>query len=110
MNLPLWTMLAASDSTGLGLDLNVFLQYGVLGVISALLIWFAKGAYQRERDRADRGEEEARRLNELIRDRVLPVLASATTSVQESAELLRAFQRERELERLIKERIEKGGD
>lgn len=79
------------------LDLSIFAQYGVLGIIAAMLIVFAKGAHQRERDRADRMEEENKRLNTLILDRVIPALSSATRAAEESAELMNAMQREREI-------------
>jgi hypothetical protein len=84
--------------------LGTFTQYGVLGVIAAMLIWFAKGAHQRERERADRMEEENRRLNTLILDRVIPALTSATRAAEESAELLSAMQRERDLAKLAEQR------
>lgn len=90
---------AAEDGSG-SVDLTVFAQYGVLGIIAAMLIWFAKGAHQRERDRADRMEAENKRLNELILDRVIPALTSATRAIEESGELLNAIQREREYAQL----------
>lgn len=86
-----WAVLAGDT-----VDFTVFAQYGVLGVMTAILIWFAKGAYQRERDKVDRAEEENKRLNMLILDRVIPALTSATRAAEESAELLNAIQRERE--------------
>lgn len=82
------------------IDLTVFAQYGVLGIIAVLLIWFAKGAHQRERDRADRLENELRNLNQVILDRVIPTLTSATRAAEESTELLNAIQRERELSQI----------
>lgn len=91
---PLWY--AAGDGQ---LDLNVFAQYGVLGIVTAGLIFFAKGAHQREKDRADRLEEENRRLNNVIQDKVIPALTSATKAAEESANLLTAIQRERDLQR-----------
>ncbi len=97
----------AADPTG-SLDLAVFAQYGVLGIITLILIFFARGAYQRERDRADRIEQENQRLHELIIDRVIPALSSATRAAEESAELLAAMQRERELVQLLQRRIEGG--
>lgn len=92
----------ADPATG-SVDLSVLGQYGVLGVFTAGLIWFAKGAYQRERDRADRLEDENRKLNLTIQDRVIPVLMSATRAAEESANLLNALQRERELLRLTQQ-------
>ncbi len=89
--------LAVGDAA---IDLTIFAQYGVLGVIAALLIFFARGAHQRERDRADRMEAENKRLNELILDRVIPTLMSAARASEETTELLRAIQRERELQQI----------
>lgn len=100
-------VLAAADPTG-SLDLAVFAQYGVLGIITLILIFFARGAYQRERDRADRMEAENQRLHELIIERVIPALGSATRAAEESAELLAAMQRERELVQLLQRRLEGG--
>lgn len=90
-------------------DLTIFAQYGVLGIIAAMLIWFAKGAHQRERDRADRMEAENKRLNELILDRVIPALTSASRAAEESAELLNALQRERELAHLAEQQQPRRG-
>lgn len=94
-------LVAAGTSSGV--DLNVFAQYGVLGVIAAGLIWFARGAHQRERDRVDALEAENKRLNGIIQDRVIPALTSATRAAEESAELLHAMQREREQTRIIQQ-------
>lgn len=100
-------VILAADPSG-SLDLAVFAQYGVLGIITLILIFFARGAYQRERDRADRLEQENQRLHELIIDRVIPALGSATRAAEESAELLAAMQRERELVQLLQRRLEGG--
>ncbi len=112
---------AAGDGAA---DLAVFAQFGAVGIIAAMGIWFAKGAHQRERDhtdkahqrerdRADRLEAENRRLNDLILERVIPAMTAATSAAQESAQLLADLQRERELERLStdhKRRTQRGGD
>ncbi len=90
---------AAVDPAGT-IDLSIFAQYGVLGVLCLGLILFARTAYQRERDRGDRMEEENRKLNAAIQDRIIPVLLSATRAMEESAELMAAMQRERDLMRL----------
>jgi hypothetical protein len=87
-------MLAATAEAG-AVNLAVFAQYGVLGVVAVILIWFAKSAHQRERERADRLEEDNKRLNMLILDRVIPALTSATRAAEESADLLNAVLRER---------------
>jgi hypothetical protein len=99
----------AADPTG-SLDLAVFAQYGVLGILALMLIFFARGAHQRERDRADRLEAENQRLHELIIDRVIPALGSATRAAEEAADLLSAMQREREFAALaLRRRDLEGG-
>lgn len=108
-------VLFAAGGDGATVDFTVFAQYGVLGIVASLLIWFAKGAHQRERDRADRLEEDVKRLNALILDRVIPALTSATRAAEESADLLNAIHREREREREFTQLAEqrrrpKGGD
>jgi hypothetical protein len=103
-----WTVLADAAGT---VDYSIFAQYGVLGIVTAGLIWFAKGTHQRERERSDRLEAENRRLNEVIQDRVIPALTSATRAAEESTELLNAIQREREQQSLLNRRLRaKGGD
>lgn len=86
-----------------GLDLGQFAQFGVTGVIAVLGIVFAKGAYQRERDRADRLETENQRLHETLAERVIPALLSASRAAEESAELLAAMQRERDVARAVEQ-------
>lgn len=92
-----------ADATGT-VDLSVFAQYGALGILAAALLWYAKGATARERDqtdqqraRADRLEAEVQRLNSLIADRAIPALMAASRAAEESAALLSAVQREREI-------------
>lgn len=93
----------AADAGG-AVDLTVFFQYGVLGVIAAILIWFAKGAHQRERDRGDRLEAEVQRLHELMLERVIPAMTSASKAAEESAALLLSMQRDREIQLLQQQR------
>ncbi len=94
-------VIAAIAESGSGVDLAVLTQYGVLGVITTILIWFARGAYQREKDRSDRAEVEKERLYGLMLDRIIPALTSATRAAEDTTELLRALQRERELTNLV---------
>jgi hypothetical protein len=100
---------AAESDVGGG-DMGVLAQYGVLGVFALLLILFAKISYKRETERADRLEAEVVRLNNLIIDRVIPALASATSVVEDATELLRSMQREREFSRAREARRLSEGD
>lgn len=69
-------------------DLSILAQYGVLGVFAILLIIFAKTAYKRETERADRLEQEVLRLNQLIQDKHIPALESATYALKEATDAL----------------------
>jgi hypothetical protein len=105
---PLWL---AADAGGGGIDVAIFAQYGVLGIIASILIWFAKGAHQREKDRSDRLEAEVQRLHEVMIERVIPALSSASRAAEESAALLAAVQRERELAQVLhRQRRDPEGD
>jgi hypothetical protein len=73
-------------------------QYGVLGVFALLLVWFAKFMINRETARADRLEQEVLRLNNIIQDKVIPALLSATGAVEQSTEMFRDLQREMRVE------------
>jgi hypothetical protein len=89
----LWLAWLAADTTP-SPNWGVLGQYGLLGLFTGGLIWFAKGTIQRERDRADRIEADNRRLNDVIQERVIPALTSATRVAEDSTSLLKAMQRE----------------
>lgn len=97
-------------ATGSEVESGDLAQYGILGIFTGILIWFAKGAIQRERDRADRLEEETRRLNALMTDKVIPALLSASHAAEESANLLSALQRERELTQIVERHRARGDE
>lgn len=69
----------------------VLAQYGALGVMVmaagvAIRILFQRetAAYERERGRADRMEAEVQRLNNLIQEKMLPILHDATQVISEA--------------------------
>jgi hypothetical protein len=86
--------LAAGDVVS-SFNPDVLLQYGVLGVFAILLVWFAKVAYSRETERADRLEAEVIRLNTLIQDKNIPALVSATNAIRDATEIIRDYERDR---------------
>jgi len=73
-----------------------------------MLVVFARAAYKRETDRADRLETEVFRLHTVIQDRHIPALESAARALQETTIALRDLQSQREIERALRER-EAGG-
>jgi hypothetical protein len=74
---------------------SVFLQYGAIGAILLVLLWFAAGAIKRERDatdreraRAEKAESEKDDLNKVMRTEVIPVLTKATDAIAKVTDTL----------------------
>ena len=86
-----WRLYAAAEQLPAGV--SGLVQYGALGVIASLGLWFMWRAYRRECDRADRLEEHNKEQSAAIQDKVIPALMSATRAVEESTELMRDQQR-----------------
>lgn len=97
--MPLYRLPSLAADAAAGIDLALFAQYGVLGIITALLIFFARGAHQREKDRADKAEAENQRLVNMLIDKLLPALTSATEAAEDSTQLLREMANERQIAR-----------
>ncbi|HEX5525176.1 MAG TPA: hypothetical protein VFX53_17155 [Pedococcus sp.] len=69
---------------------TVLYQYGAIGAILLGAIYAVRVLFQREvrahdleRQRADRMEAEVRRLNDMIQDKIVPVLSEATKTISE---------------------------
>jgi hypothetical protein len=74
---------------------SVFLQYGAIGAILLVLLWFAYGAIKREREatdrertRAEKAEAEKDELNRVVRAEVIPVLTRAADATVKVTELM----------------------
>jgi hypothetical protein len=74
----------------------VLLQYGAIGAIAVLLGIFAWYAYRRERDRADRLEQQLQETNTRIIDRFAEVLTQTRDALVQANEVLRDLARRRE--------------
>lgn len=69
----------------------VFLQYGAIGAI-ALMALFAvrtmfgklQATYDREKERADRLEDELRRLNEMVRNDYVTTISKASQAMSDA--------------------------
>lgn len=73
-------------------------NYGVLGVFAAVLLIFAQRQVRREQDRADRLETRLAAKDDAMQEKVIPALEAASVAVQAATDLLRQFQRDREIE------------
>ena len=75
---------------------SVFIQYGALGVIALLALAAVRVLFQREvkaldleRQRADRLEEELRRLNQAVQERYVTTLTEATRAMSDLLDTVR---------------------
>ena len=75
---------------------GVFVQYGALGVVALLALAAVRvlfnrlsAAVDREQQRADRLEEELRKLNELIRGELIKSIGEATRAVADALAAVR---------------------
>jgi len=76
---------------------GVFVQYGALGVVALLALGAVKVLFNREtksldleRQRADRLEEELRKLNATVQDRYVSTLTEATRTMSELLDHMRS--------------------
>lgn len=70
---------------------SVLLQYGALGVLTLLAVIVARlmyqrldAAYEREKARADRLEDELRQLNQMIRSEYVGTIGTATRAIADA--------------------------
>jgi len=68
--------------------LQMLLQYGVLGIFAVLLIIYTRGSIARERDKADRAEQQVQELNDFIRNELLPKQVESSILHKQIAEVL----------------------
>lgn len=74
------------------------LQYGVGGIILAMLIVFARSQVLREQQRADALAAEVNRLNTLMQEKTIPALLGATQALATAQTILQSFQYQRDIE------------
>lgn len=86
-----WRLIAAAEE--LPASVGGLVQYGALGIIASLGLWFMFRAWRRECERSDRLETDNKAQAAAIQDKVIPALLSATRAVEESTELMRDQQR-----------------
>lgn len=83
---------AVTAATNAGIT-GVFLQFGVLGALSLLALWFFLTVYRREVSRADAAEAALALLNADLREKVIPALHDTIRVNNELKEILRAQRR-----------------
>lgn len=87
--------------------LEPILQYGAIGAIAIALFMFARGLLLREQQRGDAAAAEVQRLNNMIQERVIPALMTATQAISASQAILQGIQYKRDIEAAAKSNREK---
>lgn len=85
--MPHLIQMLAADTTAVP-DVSQLFNYGAVGVLAALGAWFARVAYKREAERADRLDAEVIRLNGVIQEKCIPALLAAGAALERSAKVL----------------------
>jgi hypothetical protein len=78
--------------------------------IAAPFVWGMYQAYKREVKRADRLEEEVKRLNDVNQDRTLPALIATASSLKEVADLNSDVKLQVEIERRVSSILKERGE
>jgi hypothetical protein len=88
-------VLVAQGVAGAGVDLSLIYQYGGLLFLSVVALAAVRVLFNREakaldleRERADRLEDELRKLNATIAEKMVPVLTQATATMERALKLL----------------------
>lgn len=79
-------MLMVADAAN-GPDVSLLTQYGVLGLFAIIMIYIIAKMYNRETKRADACADQVEKLNEFIRDKVIPALTSAAEVLKEHVDI-----------------------
>ena len=101
--MPLLPLLAQIGDGGSG---GLFKDPWAWGIGGVLFLLVASGrlivptfVYDREKSRADRLEDEARRLNEQVQSKTIPALTEAAAAVREAQSLMRELNDEQKWQR-----------
>lgn len=78
--------IAAGEATGD--PVSLLLQYGVLGIFSAVMLIYTRSSITRERQKGDKAEAKVDELNEFIKNELLPKQIEAAVLHKQIAEVL----------------------
>lgn len=90
-----WLAVAA-DSPAVSIE-GIFLQYGLVGAVALVLGFYARNAIKNTELRAQRLEEDNRRLYQIMADQMIPALTKATGAVNEATVIMAEIKRREEI-------------
>lgn len=80
--------LAADAGGGGGVSLDNLVQYGVLGIVCAILFAYAKQSNDREKARSEKAEKDRDDLQLYIREHFIPQQLASNQSIEKSNDIL----------------------
>lgn len=88
--------------------LSALLQYGVLGIFAAVLLWLARSLLKREQDRADKVQADNDKLQSYFVDKVIPQMSETTNILKQAVDIMAQILRQKSIEDEIRRRFEEG--
>jgi hypothetical protein len=76
---------------------GIFLQYGLIGAVALALGLFSRGAIAETKQRAQRLEDDNRRLYQIMTDQMIPALTKATDAVSDCTAVMSEVRRREEI-------------
>jgi hypothetical protein len=80
---------------------GIFLQYGLIGAVALVLGIFARRAINSTEARAQRLEDDNRRLYQMMTDQMIPALTKATEAVADATAIMAEIRRQAEIESAV---------
>jgi hypothetical protein len=96
-------LLLAAATTGSPSIEGIFLQYGLIGAIALILGIFARRAIASTEARAQRLEEDNRRLYQMMAEQMVPALTKATEAVVDATAIMAEIKHRADIETAIAE-------
>lgn len=92
--------LLAAPSTTTSIE-GIFLQYGLIGAVALILGFYARNAIKSTEARAQRLEEDNRRLYQIMADQMIPALTKATGAVSDATAVMTEIRKRDEINAAI---------
>jgi hypothetical protein len=98
MVLSLLLLAATGDASSIE---GIFLQYGVIGAVALALGLYARGTIRSTEQRAQRLEEDNRRLYQLMAEQFVPALTKAAQAVADATEIMAEIRKRDEIHAVL---------
>lgn len=98
----MWQLLADTPGTATSIE-GIFLQYGLIGAVALILGFYARSQIRATEARAQRLEEDNRRLYQIMFDQMIPTLTKANDTIGLATEMFAEEKHQREKQAAVEE-------